>query len=452
MSTGNRRKQKFPRRAAWTTVAVLSSCLGVAWGAPVGPTTSPTASTFSAILLAPCPAPGTSTPGGTGGGNGACPPESCCIRNSAMAEAQVSLAQCQPTASPQPCKTFHGLCSQTAVAHYSMVNIAQRLDNLVKQLPASSASSACSTTAAAQKLANEMTDALISNDVYHSHAQHYLPSFVQRIPNTDTLALGVLGIHSPTLLSDPATGFYASVYKNLHTGQYIVANRGTVISPWHPVVTSRDLSTDIRQALGYPTPVPRQYGVDATNLGSALAKSHQQNVVLTGHSLGGGLAALEARLTGDPAITFDSAGVSQYTLNTTEANSSANIINMEVNGQFLGQMQGHSLRSDFSCALRTEPGTTSLLLYAIAQFSGVNFSQAMKSTTILPRSLGQQVVLPLTHWSSTSMNSETAVTPSTGTCLANVVREATVYHKADMVVHALNYELTQLVCPKGKGS
>ena len=121
MSTGNRRKQKFPRRAAWTTVAVLSSCLGVAWGAPVGPTTSPTASTFSAILLAPCPAPGTSTPGGTGGGNGACPPESCCIRNSAMAEAQASLAQCQPTASPQPCKTFHGLCSQTGVAHYSMV-------------------------------------------------------------------------------------------------------------------------------------------------------------------------------------------------------------------------------------------------------------------------------------------------------------------------------------------
>ncbi|MGC9207892.1 hypothetical protein [Acidithiobacillus sp.] len=62
------------------------------------------------------------------------------MNSSAMAEAQVSLAQCQPTAASQPCKTFHGLCSQATVAHYSMVNIAQRLDNLVKQLPASSAS------------------------------------------------------------------------------------------------------------------------------------------------------------------------------------------------------------------------------------------------------------------------------------------------------------------------
>jgi hypothetical protein len=333
-----------------------------------------------------------------------------------------------------------------------MVNISQRLDNLVKQLPSSTAPSACSTTAAAQKLANEMTDALISNDVYHSHAQVYLPSFVQRIPNNDTLALAVLGINQSKLLSDPATGFYASVYKNMHTGQYIVANRGTVISPWHPVVTSADVTTDVRQALGYPIPVPRQYGVDARKLGDALVKTHQHNVVLTGHSLGGGLAALEARLTGDPAVTFDSAGVSQYTLSMTGASSSAKIINMEVNGQFLGQMQGHSLRSDFACALRTEPGTTTLLLYAIAQFSGVNFSQAMKSTTILPRSLGQQVVLPLTHWSSTSMNSETAVTPSIGTCLANIVKEATVYHSADMVVHALNYELTQLICPKRKTS
>jgi hypothetical protein len=373
-----------------------------------------------------------------------------------MSEAQASLAQCQPTASPQPCKTFHGLCSRIAVAHYSMVNIAQRLDNLVNQLPASSAPSACSTTAAAQKLANEMTDALVSNDVYNNcndlHnqcVQPYLPSFVQRIPNTDTSALAVLGIKHSKLLSDPATGFYASVYKDFYTGQYIVANRGTVISASHPILTSKDVTTDVRQALGYSA---KQYDHDAKNLGNALTNAPQHDVVLTGHSLGGGLAAVEARITGDPAVTFDSAGVSQYTLHVTHAHSSANIINMEVNGQFLGQMQGHSLRSDFYCALLTQPETSLLLLSTIAVSSRVNFFKAMKSTTILPRSLGQQVVLPLTDWSSTSTNSETAATPFTGTCLPNIMIEATVYHKADRVVHALNYELTQLICPKGKGS
>jgi hypothetical protein len=372
------------------------------------------------------------------------------MNSSAMAEAQVSLAQCQPTAASQPCKTFHGLCLQATVAHYSMVNIAQRLDNLVKQLPASSASSTCSITTAAQKLANEMTDALISNDVYNNSAQAYLPSFVQRIPNTDTLALAVLGIHSPTLLSDPATGFYASVYKNMHTGQYIVANRGTVISPIsHLSTTLADVSTDVRQALGYPT---QQYDVDAYNLAKALGKASGDKIVLTGHSLGGGEAALEARITGDSAVTFDSAGVNQFTLDSTGAFSSAKITNMEVSGQFLGQMQGHSLRSDFSCALRQDKLGTVALLHLIALQSGVSYERAMKSTTILPRSLGQQVVLPLTTWSSTSMDSETVVTPSTGTCLANIVKEATVYHKADMVVHALNYELTQLICPKGKSS
>ena len=369
-----------------------------------------------------------------------------------MAEAQVSLAQCQPTASPQPCKTFHGLCSQTAVAHYSMVNIAQRLDNLVKQLPASSASSACSTTAAAQKLANEMTDALISNDVYNNSAQAYLPSFVQRIPNTDTSALAVLGIHSPTRLSDPATGFYASVYYDRYTGQYIVANRGTVISLTHPITSSHDLATDVRQALGYST---RQYNVDAYKLAHALANANQKNIVLTGHSLGGGLAALEAYITGDPAVTFDAAGLSAATKAQDQANQSAAVVNVDVNGEFLGQMQGHSLRHDFACSLNSNPLTlpmrleTLAVLHGIADLYGLNYNQVMSPSTILPLATGRQVMVPLTQWSSTATNSETTVTPDIGTCLNQVIQEAVNYHAADKVVHALNYELTQLICHGG---
>lgn len=39
IDTGTRRKNRFPRRTAWVTAAVLSS-LGIAWGAPVVPTSS----------------------------------------------------------------------------------------------------------------------------------------------------------------------------------------------------------------------------------------------------------------------------------------------------------------------------------------------------------------------------------------------------------------------------
>lgn len=118
-------------------------------------------------------------------------------------------------------------------------------------------------------------------------------------------------------------------------------------------------------------------------------------------------------------------------------------------------MQGHSLRSDFACALRgglaniVQRTATLAILHTLASSYGIPYSQAMLPTTILPLAVGRQVPAPLTRWSSTQTNSESVIPPNTGTCLAQVYQEVVRYHAADQVVHALNYELTQLICKQG---
>lgn len=66
----------------------------------------PTASTSSnAVYIAACPPPAKTTPAGAGDSNGtACPPDMCCMRSSAMAEAQASRAQCPSSGQQNVCK------------------------------------------------------------------------------------------------------------------------------------------------------------------------------------------------------------------------------------------------------------------------------------------------------------------------------------------------------------
>ena len=228
MGTGTGRKKRFPRRAVWVTAAVLSS-LGIAWGAPVVPTssgmqtlqqvydyengqlikdynqlfstskpsaqselsaqeiawiqekraacgtvakaqqstqglgcliqhtdqrivqirqqeygvgssgspalptapvTSPTVSTGSAVLLAPCPTPGTSASGGINwnstqsieqylksheaatppSASTACPPGTCCVKTAALPEQQTAQSQCAPATAPTASTISQSAC------------------------------------------------------------------------------------------------------------------------------------------------------------------------------------------------------------------------------------------------------------------------------------------------------------------------------------------------------
>lgn len=113
-----------------------------------------------------------------------------------------------------------------------------------------------------------------------------------------------LGIKS-SLLEDPdRSGFRASIFRNT-SGQTVVAFAGT--DPSQP----GDLKTDGGQGLGVPT---TQYQRAVTLAHQVQDKVGRGNVAFTGHSLGGGLAATAALATGETAVTFNAAGVSNETM------------------------------------------------------------------------------------------------------------------------------------------
>jgi hypothetical protein len=116
------------------------------------------------------------------------------------------------------------------------------------------------------------------------------------------------GIGSATVLAasrsaptsaEVAAGFYAVAY-NTPYGK-VISYRGTDFTP------AGDLSTDATQGwpLGggdYFTP---QAALSVEFLDEVQNDNEPGSVILTGHSLGGGLAGFNARLFGNEAVTFD---------------------------------------------------------------------------------------------------------------------------------------------------
>lgn len=104
----------------------------------------------------------------------------------------------------------------------------------------------------------------------------------------------------PTLLKNEASGFLAVVYGD-GQGRHVLAYSGTD--------ETKDWTTNLAQGLGLET---SQY-----NQAIALAKQAKavfgEDMVITGHSLGGGLAAAAAVATDTPAITYNAAGVHDKT-------------------------------------------------------------------------------------------------------------------------------------------
>jgi hypothetical protein len=156
------------------------------------------------------------------------------------------------------------------------------------------------------------------------------PAGTERLSNTE---LGALGLN-PALLSKPDIGFEAGLYR-LDDGSYVLGFRGT--DDWGAKL-SGDLDDNALQGLGLGS---LQYSA-ATIAGMEVARAvGSENLQITGHSLGGGLAAAASGRTGVPATTFNAAGLaaesqSAYTLNFAPGQ----VTNYRTTGDILSYLNG----------------------------------------------------------------------------------------------------------------
>lgn len=106
---------------------------------------------------------------------------------------------------------------------------------------------------------------------------------------------------------DDATGFEAAAFGNgttlANSTEIVISFAGTYDKPLNPF-TNPDLQADISLATGFGSD---QLAQAADYFLSILAAYPNAQITLTGHSLGGGLAALVSVFFGVPAWTFDQA-------------------------------------------------------------------------------------------------------------------------------------------------
>lgn len=119
-----------------------------------------------------------------------------------------------------------------------------------------------------------------------------------RVSDADLQKAGI----DPALLDNPDTGFRAGIYSD-GEGNYVLAYAGSnEMQDW--------TGANLRQGLGWQA---EQYD-EAVQLAQLADAAYGDNLVITGHSLGGGLAAAASLATGNTAVTFNASGVHDRTI------------------------------------------------------------------------------------------------------------------------------------------
>ncbi|CAI1152002.1 Extracellular phospholipase A1 precursor [Serratia proteamaculans] len=215
--------------------------------------------------------------------------------SSAVIQPPVARALPEPPSSPQLTETPPTKAPAATLSTNSL-NAQHLLNTLVSDMSAAAPVAANQgVTRGQQSQQGDYTLALLAKDVYSTTGQGV--DGYSRLSDSALLGAGI----DPASLHDSASGFQAGIYSDNH--HYVLAFAGTN--------DMRDWLSNVRQATGYDDV---QY-----NQAVAVAKSAKaafgDALVIAGHSLGGGLAATAALATGTVAVTFNAAGVSDYTLN-----------------------------------------------------------------------------------------------------------------------------------------
>lgn len=119
-----------------------------------------------------------------------------------------------------------------------------------------------------------------------------------RVSDADLMAAGI----DPSLLENPQSGFRAGIYTD-GDGNHVLAFAGSNdLKDW--------TGANFRQGLGWQS---EQYD-EAVQLAQLASAAYGDNLAITGHSLGGGLAATAAMAVDGAAVTFNASGVHDRTI------------------------------------------------------------------------------------------------------------------------------------------
>lgn len=112
------------------------------------------------------------------------------------------------------------------------------------------------------------------------------------------------------MLVDARSGFAARIYAD-GDGNYVLAFRGTD--------EGKDWVHNVKQGLGFED---AQYKA-ADRLALKAYRAFGADLAITGHSLGGGLATLGAAVSGAPAVTFNSSGLTDASIRRSQRDPDA---------------------------------------------------------------------------------------------------------------------------------